>query len=52
MVARQGRLLDLAVPKDSTSRNKADLFIDRGERMPSGPPLLKERRHLTDKAAE
>ena len=31
---------------DSTSRNKAGVFIDRGRRMPSGPPLLKERRHL------
>ena len=38
--------------QDSTSRNKAGVFIDRGRRMPSGPPLLKERRHLTDKAAE
>ena len=37
---------------DSTSRNKAGVFIDRGRRMPSGPPLLKERRHLTDRAAE
>ena len=38
--------------QDSTSRNKAGVFIDRGRRMPSGPPLLKERRHLTDRAAE
>ena len=38
--------------QDSTSRNKAGVFIDRGRRMPEGPPLLKERRHLTDKAAE
>ena len=37
---------------DSTSRNKAGVFIDRGRRMPSGPPLLKKRRHLTDRAAE
>ena len=37
---------------DSTSRNKAGVFIDRGRRMPSDPPLLKERRHLTDRAAE
>ena len=37
---------------DSTSRNKAGVFIARGRRMPSGPPLLKERRHLTDRAAE
>ena len=26
-------------------------FIDRGKRMPIGPPLLKERRHLTYNAA-
>ena len=38
--------------QDSTSRNKAGVFIDRGRQMPEGPPLLKERRHLTDKAAE
>ena len=38
--------------QDSTSRNKAGVFNDRGRRMPSGPPLLKERRDLTDKAAE
>ena len=38
--------------QDSTSRNKAGVFIDRGRQMPSGPPLLKERRHLTDRAAE
>ena len=38
--------------QDSTSRNKAGVFLDRGKRMPSGPPLLKERRHLTDRAAE
>ena len=38
--------------QDSTSRNKAGVFIDRGRKMPSGPPLLKERRHLTDRAAE
>ena len=38
--------------QDSTSRNKAGVFIDRGRQMPEGPPLLKERRHLTDRAAE
>ncbi len=38
--------------QDSTSRDKAGVFIDRGRQMPEGPPLLKERRHLTDKAAE
>lgn len=38
--------------QDRTSRNKEGVFIDRGKRMPSVPPLLKERRHLTDKAAE
>ena len=37
---------------DSTSRNKAGVFIDKGRRMCSGPSLLNERRHLTDKAAE
>ena len=38
--------------QDRTSRKKEGVFIDRGKRMPSGPPLLKERRHLTDMAAE
>ena len=38
--------------QDSTSISKAGVFIDRGQKMLSGPPLLKERRHLTDKAAE
>ena len=39
--------------QDSTSRNnKSGVFIDRGRQMPEGPPLLKERRHLTDRAAE
>ena len=38
--------------QDSTSGNKAGVFIDRGRKLPSGPPLLKERRHLTDRAAE
>ena len=33
-------------------RNKEGVFIDRGRQMPEGPPLLKERHHLTDKAAE
>ena len=38
--------------QDRTSRNKEGVFIDRGRRMPSGTPVLKERRHLRDKAAE
>ena len=38
--------------QDSTSRSKAGVFIDKGRRMRSGPSLLNERRHLTDKAAE
>ncbi len=38
--------------QNRTSRNKEGVFIDRGDGMPSGPPLLKEGRHLTDRAAE
>ena len=28
------------------------VFIDRGRRMPEGPPLLKERRHLRKEEAD
>ena len=38
--------------QNRTSRNKEGVLIDRGRQMPEGPPLLKERRNLTDKAAE
>ena len=32
--------------------NEPKVFIDRGRRMPDGPPLLKERRHLKKAEAE
>ena len=32
--------------------NEPKVFIDRGRRMPEGPPLLKERRHLRKAEAE
>ena len=32
--------------------NEPKVFIDRGRRMPDGPPLLKERRHLRKAEAE
>ena len=32
--------------------NEPRVFIDRGRRMPDGPPLLKERRHLGKAEAE
>ena len=32
--------------------NEPKVYIDRGRRMPEGPPLLKERRHLRKTEAE
>ncbi len=32
--------------------NEPKVFIDRGLRLPDGPPLLKERRHLQRAEAE
>ena len=32
--------------------NEPKAFIDRGRRLPDGPPLLKERRHLRKVEAE
>ena len=32
--------------------NEPKVFIDRGRRLPDGPPLLKERRHLRKAEAE
>ena len=32
--------------------NDPKVFIDRGRRLPDGPPLLKERRHLRKAEAE
>ena len=52
MIDRDGYWIWLFRHDQKSWINEPKVYIDRGRRMPEGPPLLKERRHLRKAEAE